>query len=176
MSNIFSGLFQSKHKKEVIVKDFHIEEFYSHDHDDLDGYLKEFQRLKRVDFMKAKPFFRSFKFGLQRHILWEEEILFPFFEQKTGMKDGGPTAVMRHEHVLIKQALESLHAKVRNADPDSEAEEKELIGLLSEHNMKEEHILYPAIDKLASLEEKAQMNKQMASVDKDRYEFCGCRH
>jgi len=79
-------------------------DFYGHDHEELDDYLKQFQSLKRDYYAQAKPFFRKFKFGLQRHILWEEEIIFPIFESKTGMKDSGPTAVMRQEHVLIKEA------------------------------------------------------------------------
>ncbi len=149
---------------------------YGHDHDELDNYLKEFQLLKNKDFSKAKPFFRAFKFGLQRHILWEEEILFPVFEAKTGMAESGPTAVMRQEHVLIKEALETLHQKVRQNDPDSDPEEKSLVDLLSMHNEKEEGILYPAIDRLTDLEEKESLFKLMQDVPKERYEACGCGH
>src|ERR1039457_4288254 len=94
--------------------------FYAHDHDELDSFIRQFQSLTRDDFAQAKSFFRKFKFGLQRHILWEEEILFPVFESKTGMKDSGPTAVMRQEHVLIKESLEVLHLKVQTTDPDSD--------------------------------------------------------
>ena len=150
--------------------------FYEHDHDELDGFLKQFQSLKRGDFAQAKPFFRSFKFGLQRHILWEEEILFPIFESKTGMKDSGPTAVMRHEHVLIKEALEALHLKVRESNPDSDAEERALIDLLGNHNYKEENILYPAIDELTTAEEKKILFQRMEEVPKERYAACGCHH
>ena len=148
--------------------------FYAHDHDELDNYLKQFQSFKRGDFAVAKPFFRKFKFGLQRHILWEEEILFPIFELKTGMKDNGPTAVMRQEHILIKEALEVLHLKVRQSDPDSDGEEKILIDLLSSHNYKEENILYPAIDQLTTTEEKQTLFQQMEKVPEDRYASCGC--
>ncbi len=150
--------------------------FYAKDHDELDDFLKQFQSLKRDDFAKAKPFFRNFKFGLQRHILWEEEILFPIFESKTGMKDSGPTAVMRQEHVLIKDALEALHLKVRQSDPDSDAEEKVIIDLLSSHNQKEENILYPAIDQMTTAEEKQILFQQMDAVPQDRYASCGCHH
>jgi regulator of cell morphogenesis and NO signaling len=41
--------------------------------------------------------FEEFKAGLEQHIVWEEEILFPSFEQKFGLP-GGPTEVMRWEH------------------------------------------------------------------------------
>jgi len=151
-------------------------DFYGHDHEELDDYLKQFQSLKRDYYAQAKPFFRKFKFGLQRHILWEEEIIFPIFESKTGMKDSGPTAVMRQEHVLIKEALEMLHLKVQKNNPDSDAEENILVDLLSRHNYKEENIIYPAIDKLATAEEKQVLFKQMEGVPQERYAACGCHH
>jgi regulator of cell morphogenesis and NO signaling len=149
---------------------------YGHDHDELDAFLKQFQNLKRVDYAKAKPCFRQFKFGLQRHILWEDEILFPVFESKTGMKDNGPTAVMRQEHLLIKDALELLHLKVQRNNPDSDAEENVLIDLLKNHNEKEEKILYPAIDQLTTTEEKKKLFQQMQEVPQERYATCGCHH
>ena len=49
----------------------------SHDHDRLDQLLETYRQLKRVDFARAKQAFREFKFGLQRHIISEETILFP---------------------------------------------------------------------------------------------------
>lgn len=153
-----------------------VSEFYGHDHDQLDDFLKQFKELKHKDFAKAKPFFRSFKFGLQRHILWEEEILFPLFESKTGMKNTGPTAVMRHEHVLIKEALAALHAKVSQNNPDSDAEEKILMDILSGHNHKEENILYPAIDQMITAEEKQILFQQMEGITPERYAGCGCSH
>ena len=149
---------------------------YAHDHDELDNFLKEFQCLKRKDFDVAKPFFRSFKNGLLRHISWEEEILFPVFEFKTGMKDSGPTAVMRREHTLIKKALEALHEKVRQHNPDSEQEEQVLVSLLREHNDKEEQILYPAIDVMTTAQEKELIFKQMTAVPKEPSGGCCCGH
>ncbi|MDE2008840.1 MAG: hemerythrin domain-containing protein [Candidatus Omnitrophica bacterium] len=150
--------------------------FYGHDHDVLDNYFKEFQTLKNQDYARARASFRAFKFGLQRHILWEDQILFPVFETRTGMKDRGPTAVMRQEHILIKEALEALHQKVRRNDPDSGNEEEALIDLLSRHNQKEEGVLYPAIDQLMTAEEKKSLFKQMQDVPKEEYASCGCKH
>ena len=150
--------------------------FYGHDHDELDDFLKKFQSLKLKEYAQARAFFRKFKFGLQRHILWEEEILFPLFESKTGMTDSGPTAVMRQEHILIKAALEALHLKVQKNDPDSNKEELTLVDLLTSHNYKEEKILYPAIDKLTTAQEKAVLFNQMKELPQERYASCGCHH
>lgn len=88
------------------------------------------------------------------------------------MKDAGPTVVMRLEHRKIGAALEALHAKVRDANPDSDAEEAALLSALNEHNMKEENILYPAIDKLVTPNEAAALFAQMEDIPEERFQNC----
>jgi iron-sulfur cluster repair protein YtfE (RIC family) len=95
------------------MNDLTVQASFAQDHDRLDQPLETYRRLKRVDFARAKQAFKEFKFGLQRHIIWEETVLFPLFEEKSGMHDRGPTAVMRAEHREIGQCLEALHDKVR---------------------------------------------------------------
>ncbi len=145
---------------------------FAHDHDRLDQLLESYRRLKRADFPVAKQAFREFKFGLQRHIIWEETILFPLFEEKTGMRDHGPTVVMRAEHREIGRRLEALHDKVRRHDPDSDREEQGLLQALAAHNQKEENVLYPAIDRLATAEEKAAAFRKMEELPEEAYRTC----
>lgn len=149
-----------------------ITSFYTDDHDQLDGYFKKFQELKRQDYPQAKEYFKKFKFGLQRHIVWEEEILFPLFEEKTGMKNGGPTEVMRQEHRQIKAHLEEVHKKVQCQDPESDQEEQLLWDVLKQHNHKEENILYPAIDQSVSDEEHHNVFGKMEALPEQRYKTC----
>ncbi|MBI5024252.1 MAG: hemerythrin domain-containing protein [Candidatus Omnitrophica bacterium] len=149
-----------------------ITSFYTHDHAQLDKYFQNFQGLKKKDYAQAKENFKKFKFGLQRHIAWEEEILFPLFEEKTGMKDGGPTEVMRQEHRQIEQALEALHKKVQRQDPKSDLEEDLVWDLLKQHNMKEESILYPAIDQSISEKERQNVFGKMNALPEHRYKTC----
>lgn len=148
---------------------------FAHDHDRLDELLGTYRRLKHVDFTKAKQAFKEFKFGLQRHIIWEETVLFPLFEEKTGMRDHGPTVVMRAEHREIGRRLEALHDKVRRQDVNSEAEERSLIQALFAHNEKEENVLYPAIDRMSSLEERTAAFKKMEELPEETYRTC-CGH
>ena len=103
-------------------------EFYEQDHDRLDELFKTFQKMKRSDFAKAKEAFKEFKFGLQRHIVWEEDLLFPLWEKKTGMSEDGPTVVMRVEHRQIGQQLEAIHGKVAEQNPDSDQEGTGAVG------------------------------------------------
>jgi regulator of cell morphogenesis and NO signaling len=51
---------------------------------------KNFQNNKRSNYPRAKEFFIQFKLGLQRHIICEEEVLFPIFEEKTEMDAAAP--------------------------------------------------------------------------------------
>ena len=151
-------------------------EFYEQDHDRLDELFKTFQKMKRSDFAKAKEAFKAFKFGLQRHIVWEEDVLFPLWEEKTGMSEGGPTFVMRAEHRQIGQQLEAIHGKVAEQNPDSDQEEQALLDLLGSHNMKEERVLYPAIDQLTSAEERETVFLNMNDIPEERYKLCCGQH
>ena len=151
-------------------------EFYEQDHDRLDELFKTFQKLKRSDFAKAKEAFKAFKFGLQRHIVWEEDVLFPLWEEKTGMSEGGPTFVMRAEHRQIGQQLEASHGKVADQNPDSDQEEQALLDLLGPHNMKEERVLYPAIDQLTSAEDRETVFRNMKNIPEERYKLCCGQH
>ena len=153
-----------------------ISAFYEQDHDRLDELFKTFQKLKRSDFAVAKEAFKAFKFGLQRHIVWEEDVLFPLWEEKTGMSQGGPTFVMRAEHRQIGQQLEAIHDKVAEQNPDSDQEEQALLDLLGTHNMKEERVLYPAIDQLTSAEERATVFQNMKNIPEERYKLCCGQH
>lgn len=83
--------------------------FMEQDHDRLDAIFTQFTQLKTQDLEQARQLFQEFKVGLQKHIVWEEDILFPEFEQRTGMQDHGPTAVMRMEHREIKSYLDRIH-------------------------------------------------------------------
>jgi iron-sulfur cluster repair protein YtfE (RIC family) len=153
-----------------------ISAFYEEDHDRLDELFKTYQGLKRTDFVKAKDAFKEFTIGLQRHIAWEEELLFPLWEEKTGISDGGPTFVMRQEHRQIGQLLESIHARVAAQNPDSDQEEQLLLNVLGSHNMKEERVLYPCIDNVTSAEERALVFRNMKNIPEDRYKLCCGQH
>jgi regulator of cell morphogenesis and NO signaling len=151
-----------------------ITEFFEKDHDQLDELFKTFQKLKRSDFSKAKEAFEEFKFGLQRHIVWEEDLLFPLWEKKTGRSEEGPTVVMRGEHRQIKQQLEAIHGKVAEQNPNSDKEEQALLDILGSHNRKEERALYPAIDQVAGAEERETVFESMKNIPEERYKIsCG---
>lgn len=150
-----------------------ISTMFDEDHDRLDDLFKTFQTLKRTDFPKAACAFGEFKAGLQRHVVWEEDVLFPLWEKKTGMTGGGPTIVMRREHQEIWDSLEALHHKVQAQDPETDREEDALLDLLDRHNMSEEQVLYPAMDRVTSAEERETAFRAMDLIPETRYQ-AGC--
>ncbi len=138
-------------------------EFMSVDHDRLDNKIRMYGTEKLVDIERAENIFLFFKSELERHIIWEEDILFPVFERKTSNKDAGPTSVMRMEHIQIKDHLQKIQRKLHAKKIQDPCEEEvALFKLLESHNQKEENILYPGIDNLTNEQEKEQMIKQMS--------------
>lgn len=127
-----------------------VTEYLQGDHERLAAILERVDRLAEVgDFAEAGPRFSEFACGLGRHIDAEESILFPAFETWTGHA-GGPTVVMRDEHVRIRARMEAVAGAL--AARDAAATRRAiaaLIALLSVHNMKEEEVLYPMTDQAA---------------------------
>ena len=154
------------------MSDAKISVTFEQDHDRLDALFTTFQQQKRKDVAKAKDAFVEFKFGLQRHIVWEEDVLFPKCDENSGMAEGGPTQVMRTEHRIIGECLEAIHQKVQANNPDSDLEEQRLVDVLKSHNMKEERILYPSIDQVITDQERAELYQAMKEIPEERYRTC----
>ena len=105
-------------------------------------------KIKDEDIQEAVGLFGTFKEGLEQHIVWEEEVLFPKFEERTGHVNTGPTEVMRQEHIMIKGHLTEIKKILERGSPEIDDEASEMLRVLKLHNDKEENILYPMIDKI----------------------------
>lgn len=80
---------------------------------------------------------------LALHLEAEETILFPKFEQETGMI-AGPTQVMRMEHEQMRALIKDLDNGIANQNKtDFLGFSETLMVLMQQHNMKEEMMLYP---------------------------------
>lgn len=149
-------------KRETAGTDRTITDYLQTDHRRLDGIMESFQGALRAErWEDASSDFREFVLGLRRHIKIEEEILFPVFEEKTGMIDAGPTFVMKMEHKEINELLDRILSATGGHDAGTASEAAgALINILMDHNMKEEHILYPESDAFISDTERAQIIKK----------------
>ena len=89
---------------------------------------------------------KAFADELLIHFSREEVVLFPDFEQATGMT-AGPTQMMRLEHQQMRALLNEIDkaAAARNKDLLLGLAETLMITM-QQHNMKEEQMLYPMMD------------------------------
>jgi iron-sulfur cluster repair protein YtfE (RIC family) len=128
-----------------------LSDLFGRDHRRLDSLLADSKRaLAAGETARAAPLFTAFREGLERHIVAEEEILFPAFEELTGVV-AGPTRVMRAEHADIRQLLDEIASRMeRGSQGGYTGPLASLTALLYAHNGKEERILYPATDRAAS--------------------------
>jgi len=119
------------------------------DHDRLDELLLQAVRALRAgDDPAARSAYATFRRSLTRHIRFEEELLFPVFEMRTGLPHGGPTSLMRAEHREIQTLLGEIERALEEAPAVVEELCRALRDALGDHNRKEELILYPGTDRL----------------------------
>lgn len=120
------------------------------DHDRLDALdAAAFSALAAGDVAGARGTFAAFARGLERHIRFEEEILFPAVEERAGFRrEAGPTAVMRAEHAEIRACLAGIAAALDGGVAGAPEIRRRLASILGGHNLKEEQILYPLADRV----------------------------
>jgi len=102
----------------------------------------------------ARAIFTDFAHGLRRHIDFEEQLLFPEFETRFRLTgENGPTAVMRAEHGTIVVLLVVMEREIDDPAAPIELSRAELRQIQRDHDLKEEQILYPALDRMLDEEE-----------------------
>ncbi|MDO9305753.1 MAG: hemerythrin domain-containing protein [Sulfuricurvum sp.] len=123
-------------------------EFMRDDHRACDHLYTEAENAladKKID--EAKTLFDAFYRATNHHFDMEERELFITFEKRTGMM-GGPTQMMRYEHQQLRAQLESmLKALTEGKHDDFFGIGESFMIMLQQHNMKEEQMLYPMIDR-----------------------------
>ena len=129
------------------------------DHARLDG-LEEaaFEARARGALFTARVLFADFAHGLRRHIDFEEQILFPEFEARWRFpEENGATAVMRAEHRAVLALLLIMEREIDDPSTPIELSRVELRQIQRDHDLKEEQILYPALDRMLDEDESDRM-------------------
>jgi len=123
-------------------------EFMRDDHRACDHLYTEAENAladKKIE--EAKKLFSEFYRATNHHFDMEERELFITFEKRTGMM-GGPTQMMRYEHQQLRALLESMLGSLNDDKFDNFFGQGEsMMIMLQQHNMKEEQMLYPMIDR-----------------------------
>ncbi len=138
-----------------------IYEHYTSDHQHIRQLLERFQRLKTTQHLAAKQALTELRSALERHILWEERILFPWFDHKRAGKPYSPTPAFKREHGQILVYLENIAWKVERGDFDTGAIEESLKLSLRLHNQREEEELYPVLDQALNAAERGAVREAM---------------
>ncbi len=100
----------------------------------------------------------AFLAHIAQHIKLEEELLFPAFEEGTGMSAGGPTETMRSEHSLMQPLFAQMRAAAAAKDAASYLDASQALhDILKQHNMKEEQMMYPMLDQALGAQAAAAM-------------------
>lgn len=136
--------------------------FFEQDHREIDAILAvvafEFPE-------KAVEPFKEFDRRLERHIHWEEGILFPAVARKAPDLEAGPLRVMKLEHEEIRRHKAAALKALREGDGSLARDHvRAMTGVLKPHNVKEEHILYPACDDLLSGQEAREMFERIRAA------------
>lgn len=124
-----------------------IQDFFSEQHRSCDELFEKMEAaVSQDDWQQAESLFEHLSTDTLQHFANEEQVLFPLFEEKTGMRQG-PTQVMRSEHRELRELLQRIGAAVQVRDRDEVLGTAETFFLfLQQHNVKEEQVLYPMAD------------------------------
>lgn len=124
-----------------------IKSFLTADHRSCDENFAEMENAVASDnWAKAEEMFEKFASDLQHHFDMEEKVMFPIFEERTGMS-GGPTQVMKMEHAQMLQVVSQMRNDVKVKDKKHFFGLSETVMMLiQQHNMKEEQMLYAMAD------------------------------
>ena len=126
-----------------------INEYMSNKHRECDDVFSQAENFVAEDkWDEAHKHWQQFHGELEEHLTMEEAVLFPKFEQATGMTQG-PTSVMRMEHAQMRALCDKLAnaALAKNKEAYLGVSETLMI-LMQQHNMKEEQMLYPMTDRV----------------------------
>ena len=129
-----------------------VSEFMSNDHHRLDRLFDEFKKKTVGDRAGSIKLFAEFKAGLEKHIGWEEGMLFRLVDRAS---ENGPTLLtdeLRTQHKRIKSLLDEISSKLAEGKEVTKPLENELELVLNAHDKLEENDAYPWIDKFVDSE------------------------
>lgn len=114
------------------------------------------------DWTGAQLRFGAFAQFTEHHFQMEEEVLFPAFEQATGMV-AGPTQVMRMEHQQMRQLMHDMNVSLSQQNRQRYLGLSEtMLMIMQQHNMKEEQMLYRMADQALAGQQDALIEKMSA--------------
>lgn len=123
--------------------------YLERDHRERDQqYLQAEQHASCGRWDEAGAEFDDYRQALELHMTMEEKVVFPALERALG-GNGGPTSVMRNEHVHLRDVAARMSEALAARDSDLFFNQADMLRLLMrQHNLKEESILYPMAERV----------------------------
>jgi hemerythrin-like domain-containing protein len=113
------------------------------------------------DFEVARALFRHFESAFMRHLQMEEQVVFPVFEDRTGLL-WGPTVTLRAEHRELRRAVAIVQEGLLLASVSRAQEGARLLAtLVPDHDGKEKNVFFPMTDRLLTVAERAALVARM---------------
>ncbi len=132
------------------------------------GSLKLKKEINKEFFKNAIDFIRNYSDKF--HHAKEEDILFVEFCKEAHKAHCNPVDQMLHEHKLGREFVKNMEEGLNRNDPEVIAENGlQYAGLLKDHILKEDTILYPMIDEV--LDEKTQQSIMERAKSVERKKF-----
>ncbi len=124
-------------------------EVMANDHKGCDeDFVQAEKEVMNKNFDEARRLWDLFCVRTRRHFRQEEDVLFPAFEDRTGMSMG-PTQVMRMEHQQILSLVTRMSDALNGQNDELFLDLSEtMMILLQQHNAKEEQMLYRMCDQV----------------------------
>jgi hemerythrin-like domain-containing protein len=122
-------------------------------------------------FEKAIDFIRTF--ADRFHHMKEEGELFPLIERKGIPKEGGPIAMMLHEHDIGRDYVRGMEEALRRYEAGDQNQARAITlnamgyaNLLSQHIRKEDEILYPMGNRLLTETDRKVLTDRFEEIEK----------
>lgn len=134
-----------------------------------DLFAKHQRALLSRDLSGATATLKTFEGELGRHIAFEDEVLLPLYAAKEAEVEGATLPIFHAEHRKLREMAAKLVQKTEALDVSQDVlgsilklldDEALFKGLFAHHGMREENLLFPALDACTTAMEKEKALRQ----------------
>jgi len=135
-----------------------VSDTFGREHRRLVGLMEDVEHLARGGaFELAAACYKEFRCGLARHMLVEEQVLLPEFETLPGGSHD-PCAATKQDHIVLRRAFDAMAETLRRHELEHFLSAmRAFVEVWGEHNLREERVLFPAIDEARDERARAEL-------------------
>jgi hemerythrin-like domain-containing protein len=129
-------------------------------------FLQHQEALLDGDLARARDRLEEFERTLHHHMRGEEDLLLPVYE-RAGAIAGDPAVLFTGEHKRMRELLAGFRQALSSLEQNPDGRKRGILWLLDRqatfknlmehHDLREAHILYPALDRVTSEAERREI-------------------